>query len=965
MSVMNDPVSPMADDVRLAVLEQAPALLADNRLTEAEALLAGVLARHPRMAEAHGNLGVALRRQGRLAEAEGHLRQALECRPDYPEALNNLGAVLVDMGRADEAVPALRAALALRPEHAPAWNNLGNALKAVGAHGEARQAYARALAIAPEYAEAHWNLALEDLLQGDFASGWREYEWRLARADTRHLYPDWNMPRWDGAAPDGRTILFYAEQGMGDTLQFARFLPRVAERGARVILRCQAPLKGLLEGLPGVAQVLDEDEALPHFDLQCPLLSLPYLLGMKGEDDIPPTPYLAADAGLAAAWGARLPRDGRLRVGLVWAGAPRREDFDAWLIDRRRSMRLADFGPLLDIPGVAFYSLQLGEAAAEARDHAGKLADLTGGIRDFRDTAALLSQLDLLICVDTAVAHLAGALGRPVWLLSRFDGCWRWLLERADSPWYSSLRLFRQRRPGGWGEVVARLAEELAALAAAHVHPLPPDTDPEQAVRQGVRAALEILHAGRAEAARLLLVRLLGQTPRSTLALHALGLLCLKTGGAREAVAWLERAAAFAPGAPDILAALGDACRQAGLPDAAREHLGAALRLAPAHADAWNNLGALELAQGRAGAAASACANAIHFQPDLPMAHFNLGVAYRELNQTAEAAAAFRRAIEIRPDFAEAHVSLGMILLLTGRLPEGFAEYEWRLRLRPPRHAGAPWDGRIVPGATLLVHFEQGFGDAFQFARYLPLVARQGMRVLAQCDRALHGLVGRVEGVAGVFGFDDPLPHFDHHCALLGLPRLFGTTLDRIPAQMPYLDAPPEKSRAWRVRLDSLGATVKIGLCWQGNVRYGADAARSLGLARFGCLADMPGVSWVSLQNRPLLDSERATAERLGLVDYSAWLGDFTDTAALVGQLDLVIAVDTAVAHLAGALDRPVWTLIRYAPDWRWLLERSDSPWYPRMRLFRQKAPGEWEAVVAELDLTLRAVMAHSLMEQE
>ncbi len=448
-----------------ALVNLGVVLRAAKRPGEAEDYFRLALRSKPDYAEASSNLGAVLRESGRLEEAEAALRQDLDARPGHVEGWNNLGVVLNDLGRLEEAEDCFRKALALKPDHAMAHSNLGNVLMDSRRLEESKAAYQAALHYQPDYQQAHWNLGLVYLLEGDFPNGWKEYEWRLERRDLSHLYPHQDQaPLWQGEALEGKTILLYAEQGQGDTLQFVRLAPLVAARGGRVLLECQPSLKRLLQQAEGLAGVYAQGEPLPPFDLQCPLLSLPHRLGLTLDTVPAPVPYLHADDADAARWAARMPDSKALRVGLVWAGEPRKQDLDSNRIDRRRSIALELFQPLFDLEGADFYSLQKGEASWQAWRYANRLTDWTAEIKDFADTAGLIAQLDLVISVDTSVAHLAGAMGKPVWMLSRFDGCWRWLLERDDSPWYPTLRLFRQERPGNWEDVIARVRGELDAL---------------------------------------------------------------------------------------------------------------------------------------------------------------------------------------------------------------------------------------------------------------------------------------------------------------------------------------------------------------------------------------------------------------------------------------------------------------------------------------------------------------------
>ena len=421
------------------------------------------LALGPDCVEAHNNRGNALQALGRPLEALASFDRAIALDPAYATAYSNRGNALQTLGRAAEAVESCDRAIALEPDGFRAHNNRGIALHALGRLAEATVSYDRAIELQPDFANAHWNQSLCRLLMGDFEMGWKEYEsrWQPACDAPRPLH--FPRPLWLGKEDlRGRTILLHAEQGLGDTLQFVRYAPLVARLGARVLLLCQSPLRSLFSGMEGVTAVYDSIDALPNFDCHCPLLSLP--LAFKTDlARIPAAiPYLYADPARAGYWKERLAGDA-LKVGLVWAGSPRDDDLNAKLVDRRRSMSLAQFAPLAGVPGVRFVSLQKGPPAEQAGHPPARmtLADYTGELNDFADTAGLVSGLDLVISVDTSVVHLAGGMGKPVWVLSRFDCCWRWLLDRDDSPWYPSARLFRQGSPGDWATVVERVAEAL------------------------------------------------------------------------------------------------------------------------------------------------------------------------------------------------------------------------------------------------------------------------------------------------------------------------------------------------------------------------------------------------------------------------------------------------------------------------------------------------------------------------
>ncbi len=425
----------------------------------------------PQLAAAHSNLGALLGDRGEPDAAMAHLRRAVALQPDHAEAWCNLGIAQRLQGAMDEAVASARRACALQPDNVAALNNLGEMLIGQGHAAEAEAVLRRAIALCPDSAETHMNLAMLLLASGAFAEGWREYEWRWQTRQMRPSRRSFPQPQWRGELAEGLTLLLHGEQGFGDTLQFCRYATLAAARGLKVIVEAPRPLLRLLRSLDGVAQVVACGDALPAFDLHCPMLSMPLAFGTSLDDIPAPAAYLRADADAVAQWAARIPATG-LRVGLVWAGSARSHDVERAAIDRRRSLDPARMLPLFAIPGVQFFSLQMTgpEAPADL-----PLVRLMHEMADFADTASLVTNLDLVISVDTAVAHLAAALGKPVWLLDRFDPCWRWLSGRSESPWYPSLRIYRQPSAGAWDDVVAAVAADLRALTqTSPANPVPP-----------------------------------------------------------------------------------------------------------------------------------------------------------------------------------------------------------------------------------------------------------------------------------------------------------------------------------------------------------------------------------------------------------------------------------------------------------------------------------------------------------
>ncbi len=507
------------------LMQDAEAALTRGAVDKARTLYGGILANDPQNAAALRQLGAIEVNGGDPARALDLFQAAREIGPFDPDLCHAIATALRLMGRPGLALSALDAALNMNPRHAPAlydravdqqrrgkmeaarqtyqqlaalgtmhfgtWFNngvvlfrLGNLVAAErwfhaaaqidplsplpminiamiyriwGFVKEAVACLEHAVKLAPDNAEAHWNLANALLVSGDLSQGFREYEWRFRRAGRGER--SWTLPRWTGEPLNGQTIVLGLEQGAGDAIHFIRFAPAVAAHGGRVVVECQPALRALLATAPGVAATVDPGTAVSGAVCYAPLMSLPHLLGTTLETIPSTVPYLSPPANTPA---IDLPSGG-LRVGLVWRGNPQHEQ-DQW-----RSVPLDLLRPLLDVPGVSFFSLQVGEGKDEfaAAPWNARLTDLASGLKDFAATAAAVSALDLIISVDTAVAHLAGALGKPVWVLIPQGNDWRWLHGRGDSPWYPTLRLFRQRRQRNWKPAITAMIAELTAIAAA------------------------------------------------------------------------------------------------------------------------------------------------------------------------------------------------------------------------------------------------------------------------------------------------------------------------------------------------------------------------------------------------------------------------------------------------------------------------------------------------------------------
>jgi len=932
-----------------------------------EALIRGLEMTPRAPASVWYNLGLLRAQQGDWPGAIAHYQQALQVRPDLAPAWLGLGIAQMSAGDFPAAETALHRAIALAADPADGWLSLGNLYYLQERLGEARAALTRAgdrpaawlnwgnLCLAennPQEAlgwfnrvlaqeahpEAQLGRAIAHLTLGHWEPGWRDFGARWAARGCPYA-----GPRWEGQPLAGQTLLVVCEQGFGDSLQFVRYVRYLPTDGP-VVLRCPEPLQRLFACTFPEVWVMGEAEPLPPYDGWVSLMDLPRWFGIQAE-----VPYVNFPAAAA------LP-PAPVRVGVV-ARSDGRADPYAQRQQRLKSVPWEALRFVAQLPGVQGYSLQKEGGAPP------ELVDLSPLLTDFAATAALVSQLDAVVTVDTAIAHLAGALGKPVWILLPYAADWRWLLDRPDSVWYPTATLCRQPAPGDWPGAIAALRASLCPYLAQRLD--------EQAQRCWQQGDKEGAFARWKAAVQL--------DPQAAYLRFNWGLALQKTENRWGAIALYRDAWRLAP-SPETAVNLGGLLADLGNPQAAGQLYAQALARFPHSAGLHRHLAGMELARGEAVAAETHARAAIALNPTAAAwsalgsalgqqqriveakaafdqalrldphhleAQLNLGCVYQEEKNLEAAIAAFRRSIDLAtgqpntgPLLAKAHFHLACLWLMAGRYPEGWEAYEWRWQLpgvgSPPQ---PQWQGEPVD--RLVVWGEQGFGDVLQFVRFVPRVRSRCRELYLVCRPPLQSLLQDSLAELGitVLPWSSPLPPAAH-IPLLSLPRLLQTNLNTLPAEVPYLRVslavPPLPP-----------APLRLGLVWQSGAHslQAFQQEKSCGWEALAPLmAALPHIQFYSLQ-------PGGTSPLPNLVAPDQ---DFRATAAYLMQLDGLITVDTAAAHLAGALAKPTWVLLPYAADWRWGLDRPDSPWYRTLRLLRQPRRGDWETPIQEAIAQIR-----------
>jgi tetratricopeptide (TPR) repeat protein len=1062
-------------------VNKALALARLGRPADAEqTVLAGLALapQHPGLMAQAAHLAIELQHWD---DAEARVAAALKVAPDNVEVLYNAGVLHQARGREEKAIQAFDAVLKANPKHEAAFANKGVSLRNLGHSAAAIRHFSAGLAIWPDWNVLKYNLAITRLFDGAWTEAWGDYGLRgqLAAAFDKSPRPD--SPVWDGSELGEGVLLVVHEQGFGDTFQFIRFLALARRRALNLVFVCQKRLYNVLSRLDLFrnlsVRLIADDQPMPEHVMHAYLMSLPGLLGVTPANVPIGVSRIGMETERLKTWtdfGAAAP--GQWRIGLSWQGNP------AAGVDRGRSVPVAALAPLASLQDKArFISLQrhFGTEAPfpDGLDVAVPGADFDAGANAFLDTAAMMMTLDLVITSDTAVAHLAGTLGRPVWLLLKKVPDWRWGLHGQLTPWYPTMRIFRQTTAGDWATVMAEVAADLDRLIAL------PDAQSQsmsdkvpEAIRlhmqgryneaaaiyeqaRGARKgdaqflnfyAMAQLEGGRRNAAgaraglplalhstalktgnsdfwsnAAVLLDSLGSRRDSIQALrfglmsnpdHIPSVIALakkeSADGQSESALKTLLALAGREGVPSaVFSALSAVYSDLKRPKDAARALRRALELEPENAKFWVQLGAVQSADEQHDASADSWERALFHEPENADALSNLGVYERnhgdlglsvylqrravecdplhaegwnnlgiaELEACREPAAigAFRRALTVRPGYPDAHLALGMALLNGGDYEHGLRHYEWRLKadklgISSNRPNIRPWTGGDPRGLSFFLMAEQGFGDAFQFSRYAAWLKERGAtQIFVGCRKQIGHLLQTIPGVDGIYSDGAKLPKVDVMAYMMSMPALTGLRLETIPAYDSYMTADPVRVTCWAQWLAQRPG-FRVGIVWQGNPDPKVDKGRSYPLAALEPLAAIPGVRLIALQKGRGEEQIAALNGRFEVEqpgeDFDTGPDAFGDTAAMMMNLDLVVTSDTAVAHLAGALGRPCWVILKSHPEWRWLKDRSDSPWYPATRLFRriqdEVEERPFAAVIGRLAAALARLAAGDLSQR-
>jgi len=917
------------------------------------------------------NLGDLYFQQKQYKTAIHCFQKTISLEKYFSDAHLNMGESYSRLENYEQAIDCFKHLLSIEPQNIDAYYNLGVAYNALRQYKRAISAYDQALAINSNHIKSHYNKSFILLLLGDFDNGFLEYEWRIKKSETYRSSSQ--KPFWNGAKIKDDTLLVYAEQGFGDCIQFIRFLPMIRKKVKTIVLECQKELIRLFTDIQCIDIIVQRDKPLPDHHYQVSLLSLGHLLKIT-QKQLPGTiPYLKQSFSVPKYLSDIIAAHRKqLNVGFVWGGT----GSTIMRTDMGRSLLLKECETFFGMNNVQWFSFQKGPRAKELNDSPGnQLIDLGKHCSDFADTAIAACQMDLIITVDTAMAHLAGALGLKVLTLLSFDADWRWLQKIDYSPWYPTMKLFRQDKPGSWKNVLLRVKHEifkqlnLKDINNKTEKPITILKKENELMTQhkdaSFQEAVQHFQQNRLEAAKDSILPLLKKNPDNSELWHFFGIIAAREKHIQLAIHCMNKACALSPEKGLFYFNLANAYRQGKFFNQSIKTYQKALKRSPNDQSIAINYGITLKEKGRYEEALKIFQQILDRNPEHIQSYINMGNIFSEMGLYTSAMAYYEKALHIKPDDEEAHRNRALLLMVQEDLKNGFEAYEWRWvnnGVRIKRNlTQKEWDGSDLQDRHIFVWGEQGLGDEIFFASMFPELIQKARQVSIECAPRLLPLFVRsfpqaivIPGIQIPEQEPDLFPEADYHCPSGGLLRFLRSSQKSFPKHDGYLKADENKVKMIRERYLPETNQLKVGISWTSAIDYDQPAQLELWKPVLSC----PNVRFFNLQYGDCLEELNRIQEELKITIYNDPdidpLKNIDDQAAQIQVMDLVISIGSTTAQLAGALGKNIWVILPVSSDWHWFSNRNDSPWFPSMKFFRQNRLGDWNSVLQNVSKALQ-----------
>ncbi|MFH0733400.1 MAG: tetratricopeptide repeat protein [bacterium] len=907
--------------------------------------------------------------------AEIYYKKALVCFEDE-KTYNNYAILLQKQHKINIAEEYLKKALKINPINAGYWGNLGNNYSLIHDFENSIICYNKAIELNNTNTDITSRIGMINLLTENFDIGWQKFELSLTK---KTIFDNLNIGKpFAGQNLSGKTILIYSEHGFGDIIQFSRYIPLIKDLGCNIIFEFPIELKSLFFYTNHFYQPIVRGEVNYKsliFDYYISLLSLPKYFCTNIANVPKVAPIFNINRQTVDLWKEKI-KTNKKKIGIVWAGNPNHPN------DHNRSIPLDFMQILFNISDTQFYLLQKNFGLKQKTEIIGNfknIIDLENDLNDIETTVAVLLNMDIIITVDTMIAHLAASLNIKTLLLLPYLPDWRWLLNRSDSIWYNSMQIFRQPNPGDWITTIENVFNyvNFYILNPANLHKIKQLTDSSnygEAIdliktvledpKQEKSVLLEelgkiLLHTKDYSGAIEVFNSVINLSNANYNVLYNIGYCYHLLNNLDKAKEYYNRSLIINPFHINTLNNMGLILRDEGNYAKAKEIFEKAIRLNYYKAFLHNNLGTVLEAFGDLFSAKEEFLASVNLSPNYAEGYMNLSNALHYLGSFDEGLFFINKALEINPNYADAHFNKSLLLLRKGNLKDGFKEYEWRILRKdyPLWEFSKPLLVNLndAIGKRVLIYDEQGYGDTLQFSRYIQKLKKYNCYIIMQCHTALVELMQCCKGVDEVIGrtsLTDPNIDYDLRIPLLNLGTFFETSLEEIEVNVPYILIDKNSTDEWKNKMESY-KKLQVGFVWSGKQTPG-NTQRSCNLNDFLILFNNTDISFFSLQIDELANNNDQVLTKYGVNNIGKKIKTFKDTASIISNLDLVISIDTSVAHLAGALGIETWLLLSTKCDWRWHDNRTDNPWYPTMVLFRQKEYNNWNTVFDEVNNKLK-----------